>query len=49
MSRFSVGDVPVFADIDDVTAVYRQILQLREALLSSSRAASPLTYKESEK
>jgi len=49
LSRFSVGDVPVFADIDDVTTVHRQILQLREALRSSSKAPSPLTYKESEK
>ena len=46
ISRFSVGDVPVFADIDDVTAVQRQIVQLRKALLSSSQNASPLTYKE---
>ena len=29
MSRFSVGDVPVFADIDDVDAVYRLIMDLR--------------------
>jgi hypothetical protein len=30
-SRFSVGDVPVLADIDDVESVYRQALDLKEA------------------
>ena len=30
MSRFSVGDVPVFADIDDLDAVYRLTMDLRE-------------------
>ena len=30
MSRFSVGDVPVFADIDDVDTVCRLIMDLRE-------------------
>jgi hypothetical protein len=29
MSRFSIGDVPVFADIDDVEAVYRLVLDQR--------------------
>jgi hypothetical protein len=37
MSRFSLGDVPVFADIDNVEAVYRLILDLR------ARASRPLT------
>jgi hypothetical protein len=32
MSRFSVGDTPVFADIDDVDSVYRTVLDLREQL-----------------
>lgn len=30
MSRFSVGDVPVFADLDDAESVYRLVLNLRE-------------------
>jgi hypothetical protein len=30
MSRFSIGDVPVFADIEDVDAVHRLIIELRE-------------------
>jgi hypothetical protein len=30
MSQFSVGDVPVFADIDDVDSVYRLVMDLRE-------------------
>jgi len=29
MSRFSIGDVPVFADIDDVEAVHRLVLDQR--------------------
>jgi hypothetical protein len=29
MSRFSMGDVPVFADIQNVEPVYRLILDLR--------------------
>jgi hypothetical protein len=32
MSRFSVGDTPVFADIDDVDSVYRMVLDRREQL-----------------
>jgi hypothetical protein len=30
MSRFDIGDVPVFADIDDLDTVYRMVLNLRE-------------------
>jgi hypothetical protein len=30
MSRFHVGDVPVFADIDDVDAVYQMVTDLRD-------------------
>jgi hypothetical protein len=30
MSRFDIGDVPVFADIDDLETVYRMVLDLRE-------------------
>jgi hypothetical protein len=32
MSRFRVGDPPVFADIDDVESVYRLVRDLREQL-----------------
>jgi hypothetical protein len=46
LSRFDVGDVPVFADIDDVESVYRLILNLREKLgkKSNSAAGDVLTY-----
>jgi hypothetical protein len=44
MSRFSVGDVPVFADIDDVDAVYRLIMDLREKEVAASIARPGLTY-----
>ena len=30
MSRFSISDVPVFADIDDLNTVYQMVLDLRE-------------------
>lgn len=40
-SRFSVGNVPVFADIDDADSVYRIILDLSEKARSQkSQAAS---------
>jgi hypothetical protein len=29
-SRFSIGDVPVFADIDELDSVYRMVLDMRE-------------------
>jgi hypothetical protein len=32
MSRFSIGDTPVFADINDVDSVYRLVLDLREQM-----------------
>jgi hypothetical protein len=38
MSRFTIGDVPVFADIDDVDSVYRLALDLME-----KGARTPLT------
>jgi hypothetical protein len=44
MSRFSVGDVPVFADIDDVDAVYRLIMDLRGKEVGASIAIPGLTY-----
>lgn len=39
-SRFSVGDVPVFADIDDADSVYRLILDLSEKSRSNQSAAA---------
>jgi hypothetical protein len=30
MSRFAIGDVPVFADIDDLESVYRLVLDMRD-------------------
>lgn len=39
LSRFSVGNVPVFADIDDADYVYRLILDLSEK--ARSRQAEP--------
>jgi hypothetical protein len=30
MSRFSIGDVPVFTDIEDLDSVYRMVLDMRE-------------------
>jgi hypothetical protein len=44
MSRFSVGDVPVFADIDGVDAVHRLIIELREQTRPGSTSAQVLTY-----
>ena len=32
MSRFTVGDPPVFADIDDVDSIYKLVLDLREQM-----------------
>jgi hypothetical protein len=47
-SRFSVGEVVVFADVDDARALQRLILELREAAERDGRARSggmgPLTY-----
>jgi len=30
MSRFALGDFPVFADIEDMDFVYRMVLDMRE-------------------
>ncbi len=48
MSRFYLGDVPVFADIDDVDSVYRLVWELREKMRkeSNSAAHNALTYRE---
>jgi hypothetical protein len=32
MSRFSIGDFPVFADIDDLDSVYHMVLDMRERI-----------------
>jgi hypothetical protein len=39
MSRFSSGDVPVFADIDDVDSVYRLAVDLKEKARKESNSA----------
>jgi hypothetical protein len=49
MSRFAVGEVPVFADIDDVDAVQRLVQELREKLRKESNSTyandpGPLSY-----
>jgi len=44
MSRFSLGDVPVFADIADVDSVYRLILGLRTKITQKPFSEGPLTY-----
>ena len=49
MSRFDIGDVPVFADIDDVDGVQRLVQELREDARKESNSTSrndpgPLSY-----
>jgi len=49
MSRFDVGDMPVFADIDDVDGVQRLVQELRENARKESNSAyrndpGPLSY-----
>jgi hypothetical protein len=49
MSRFELGDVPVFADIDDVNGVQRLVQELREKIRKESKSSSlnqpgPLSY-----
>jgi hypothetical protein len=44
MSRFSLGDVPVFADIEDVDSVHRLIMDLRAKVASRPISPAPLTY-----
>lgn len=49
MSRFTLDDVPVFADIDDVDGVQRIVNDLREKArkesnLASAHAPGPLSY-----
>lgn len=51
MSRFAVGDVPLFADIDDVDGVQRLVQELREKARRESNSANssvpgPLSYPE---
>lgn len=40
MSRFSVGDTPVFADIDNVDSVYKTVLGLRDQLSKRDPASA---------
>jgi hypothetical protein len=40
MSRFSWGDVPVFADIDDVDSVYRLVVGLKEKARKESNSTT---------
>lgn len=42
MSRFSVGDVPVFADIDDVDAVHRLLVELHDAGIRVKDRGKPI-------
>jgi hypothetical protein len=44
MSRFSIGDVPVFADIGEVDSVYRLTMDLREKEARGSISEPGLTY-----
>ncbi len=41
ISRFNFGDVPVFADIDDVDSVYRLALDLMERGIRKPSTAGP--------
>jgi hypothetical protein len=40
MSRFGIGDVPVFADVDDLDTVYRMVLDLPEKTDQSATAGT---------
>jgi hypothetical protein len=44
MSRFSLGDVPVFADVADVDSVYKLIMDLRARIDPRPPSAPALTY-----
>jgi hypothetical protein len=44
MSRFLIGDTPVFADIDEVESVHKLILDLRARLSPRPSQKEPLTY-----
>ncbi|HUC52672.1 MAG TPA: hypothetical protein VMR90_01415 [Candidatus Cybelea sp.] len=49
MSRFDVGDIPVFADLDDVDSVQRLVQELREQARKQSNsgnmnAPGPVSY-----
>jgi hypothetical protein len=45
MSRFSVGDVTVFADIEGLDSVYRLVMDLREKQGNSGNSGPALTYR----
>jgi hypothetical protein len=40
MGRFDAGDIPVFADIDDVDSVQRLVRELRENARKESNSTS---------
>ena len=40
MSRFDVGDIPVFADLDDLDGVQRLVQELRESARRESNSAN---------
>lgn len=44
MSRFSIGEVPVFADIVDVDSVYRLVMDLRDKDAGARLPHKTLTY-----
>jgi hypothetical protein len=44
MSRFSIGEVPVFADIENVDSVHRLIIDLRGQISGESTSTPILTY-----
>jgi hypothetical protein len=44
MSRFSIGEVPVFADIADLDSVYRLIMDLRDKEPGATTSGKVLSY-----
>jgi hypothetical protein len=44
MSRFSLGDVPLFADIDDVDSIHRLIMDLRAKIIKRPASEAILSY-----
>jgi hypothetical protein len=47
MSRFSLGDVRLFADIDDVDSIHRLIMDLRAKMTKRPPSEPTLTYPKS--
>jgi hypothetical protein len=44
-SRFSLGETPVFADIDDIESVHKLILDLRNETQQNTSPSSSLSYR----